>query len=225
VDHPKPWLKYVEADDIDDKTLELEDMSVQSNLSEQIGSVDGLIVDSRSGRPYYLVVDAGGWFKTKHILVPMGQLTISADRECFIVPMSKDQIKNFPGFDVDQFDQMTSDNIKQINDQILQISEPGITAMPGDTYESSWSRKSYQTPEWWPGYSSTVAPASTAASTVASAVTRERTSERREVPDESPHFDGRAQPGDVLGVETGGETTSIGDTKEDENKRRENTIR
>lgn len=29
----------------------------------------------------------------------------------------------------------------------------------------------------------------------------------------------RAQPGDVLGVETGGETTHLGDTAEDENER------
>jgi hypothetical protein len=38
--------------------------------------------------------------------------------------------------------------------------------------------------------------------------------------DVSPHHGGRAQPGDILGLETGGETTSIGDTSEDENKRR-----
>jgi len=38
--------------------------------------------------------------------------------------------------------------------------------------------------------------------------------------DVSPHLGGRAQPGDILGIETGGETTSIGDTDEDENKRR-----
>jgi hypothetical protein len=38
--------------------------------------------------------------------------------------------------------------------------------------------------------------------------------------DVSPHYGGRAQPGDVLGIETGGETTEIGDTAEDEDKRR-----
>ena len=38
--------------------------------------------------------------------------------------------------------------------------------------------------------------------------------------DVSPHFGGRAQPGDILGLETGGETTNIGDSAEDENKRR-----
>jgi hypothetical protein len=41
-----------------------------------------------------------------------------------------------------------------------------------------------------------------------------------DVDDVSPHHEGRAQPGDVLGIETGGETTEIGDTAEDENERR-----
>ena len=39
--------------------------------------------------------------------------------------------------------------------------------------------------------------------------------------DVSPHYGGRAQPGDVLGLETGGERTGIGDTAADEDKRRE----
>jgi len=38
--------------------------------------------------------------------------------------------------------------------------------------------------------------------------------------DQSPHLEGRAQPGDIIGVETGGEQTHIGDTSEDEDKRR-----
>jgi hypothetical protein len=43
--------------------------------------------------------------------------------------------------------------------------------------------------------------------------------------DPSPHFDGRAQPGDVVGFETGGERTHIGETREDENKRRSDAER
>lgn len=33
--------------------------------------------------------------------------------------------------------------------------------------------------------------------------------------------DGRAQPGDVLGIENDGETTELGDTEEDEDERLE----
>lgn len=55
---------------------------------------------------------------------------------------------------------------------------------------------------------------------------RDTTAERRDVRpvadggEESPHLGGRAQPGDVLGVETGGERTYLGDTSEKENDRR-----
>lgn len=34
----------------------------------------------------------------------------------------------------------------------------------------------------------------------------------------------RAQPGDVLGIERGGETTSLGDTEEDEDQRRKESL-
>jgi hypothetical protein len=35
----------------------------------------------------------------------------------------------------------------------------------------------------------------------------------------------RAQPGDILGIERGGETTSLGDTEEDEDGRRRDAER
>jgi hypothetical protein len=51
--------------------------------------------------------------------------------------------------------------------------------------------------------------------------TNDRRQDRaRDAGDVSPHHDGRAQPGDVIGIETGGETTGIGDTSRDEDKRR-----
>ena len=36
--------------------------------------------------------------------------------------------------------------------------------------------------------------------------------------------DERAQPGDVLGIERGGETTGLGDTDEDEDRRRREAL-
>src|SRR6476661_3619057 len=80
VDHPKPWLRYVEADKVDDKTLNVDDMPVRNSAKENLGNVDGFIVDAESGRPYYVVVDAGGWFKSKQFLVPIGQVQVDDDR-------------------------------------------------------------------------------------------------------------------------------------------------
>lgn len=48
---------------------------------------------------------------------------------------------------------------------------------------------------------------------------------RRDADDVSPHVGGRAQPGDILGIESGGETTAIGDTDADEDKKRRDAER
>jgi len=47
----------------------------------------------------------------------------------------------------------------------------------------------------------------------------------RDASEVSPYTDGRAQPGDVLGLETGGERSHLGDDADDENKRRRDAQR
>jgi hypothetical protein len=203
VDHPKPWLRYIEADKIDDKTLDVDDMLVRNSAKEKLGNVDGFIVDSESGRPYYLVVDAGGWFKSKQFLVPIGQVQVDADRDAFVVGLSKEQIHRFPGFDSDEFEKLTDKDIKRINDEICEVYEPGIASSADEPYSVAWTRRSYQAPDWWRAENSSSAARG-----------------RADLGDTSPHLGKRAQPGDVLGLETGGERTYIGDTDEDENERR-----
>lgn len=51
------------------------------------------------------------------------------------------------------------------------------------------------------------------------AIDPKTTPERRDTVHHHPSSD-RAQPGDVLGIETDGETTELGDTREDEDERR-----
>ena len=47
------------------------------------------------------------------------------------------------------------------------------------------------------------------------------TPDLRRTPRTSNPADDRAKPGDVLGIERDGETTALGDTREDEDERRE----
>lgn len=217
MDHPKPWLRYIEADKIDDETLALDGMKVRNTSKESLGAVDGFIVDAQSGRTYYAVVDAGGWFKSRHFLVPIGQLRLDADRDALIVNLSKDQIHGFPGFDTDQFDALTEADIKRINESICAVFEPDRAYSAADPYSAAWAWPSYQSPEWWMAGAPTVSATreqSTKPPRAAAADRHIRTD------DPSPYFDGRAQPGDVIGVETGGERSYVGDTKEDEDQRR-----
>ena len=77
MDHPYPWLKYLPADDLDDDTVDFDGMKLEEPSGKTLGKVEGFIVDSDSGRPYYAVIDAGGWFKSKHFLLPVGHVRLA----------------------------------------------------------------------------------------------------------------------------------------------------
>lgn len=223
MDHPKPWLRYIEADKIQDRTLALGGMKVRNDAGEKLGNVDGLIVDSDSGRTYYIVVDAPGWFSSKQYLIPIGQTRLDDEREALIANLTKDQVNKFPGFDKDEFDTLSEGDIKRINDDIGMVLEPTASYRADEPYYEAWNRRFYQYPDWWEGMPIIASESTWAVEEKSTGYSmplkRERSAsvEPAEAHDAaSPHFDGRAQPGDVIGVETGGEDTHIGETKQDE---------
>jgi hypothetical protein len=236
VDHPYSWLKYLPARHLDDESVDFDGMKVESPSGENLGKVEGFVVDADSGRPYYAVVDAGGWFKSKHFLLPVGHVHFESKRKTFKADVPKAHVERFPGFDLSKFDEMTPDDLKRFNVDTLQAcTVAGVVYMYSDTepYTAAWERADFRYPEWWRGQQPAdraTAPASTSGKAVvgsgmASAESYDRSRERDAVvakgTDPSPHLDGRAQPGDVIGVETGGEQTHVGETADDENKRRE----
>jgi hypothetical protein len=261
VDHPLPWLRYVDASEITAPDLSLDGMKVRNDAMETLGNVDGFVVDNTSMRPYYVVVDSGGWFKSKHFLVPIGHARIDDDKDALVVDINRSRIERFPGFDRNQLERLSEDDIRRMNDAICEAcSDAASTVYPaGDSISAAWERPDYQQPDWWSatsggstlgtntalGTTSYVATEDYPATKVARATgelqadqelersrkatagtTTTRSAERdRELvtareAEPSPHFEGRAQPGDVLGLETGGEQSHVGDTAEDENKRR-----
>jgi hypothetical protein len=244
VDHTYPWLKYLPADELDDQDdATLDGMKVDSPAGEDLGKVEGFIVDSDSGRPYYVAVDAGGWFKSKHFLLPVGHVRFDANRKALVADVTKERVERFPGFDLSKFDKMTPDDIKRFNVETLQactVSGVVYTYSETEPYTAAWNRADFSYPDWWsgqqpsermdmlPGGKAEVGPGGPGGpggADMPSARSFDRSTKREAVvaqgTDNSPHFDGRAQPGDVLGVETEGEQTHIGDTSGDENRRRE----
>jgi hypothetical protein len=253
VDHPLPWLRYVEAGRIAASDLAIDGMKVRNDAMETLGKVNGFIVDSSSMRPYYVVVDSGGWFRSKDFLVPIGHARIDADRDALVVDIAKSRIERFPGFDLNEFGRLDESGIRRMNDAICEASTGTVYAAT-EPLSAAWQRPEYRQPDWWstvttrdaaditagnnyvatPDYpAGKVSPAlgelqadreveraRTERTMPMSATERERELVTAREADPSPHFDGRAQPGDVIGFEEGGERTHIGETAEDENKRR-----
>src|SRR5690242_2113683 len=92
-------LRYVDADDLDDSTVKFDGMDVKNTAGEKLGDVDGFILDVASGRPYYVVVDSGGWFKSKLYLIPIGHARLSTGDDHLLADLTRERINRFPGFD------------------------------------------------------------------------------------------------------------------------------
>lgn len=152
MDHPHTWLKYLPANDLDDEDVDLHGMKVDSPSGEDLGKVEGFVVDSDSGRPYYVVVDAGGWFKSKHFLLPVGHVRFDASRKALMADVTKERVERFPGFDLNKFDKMTLDALKRFNEETLRactISGVVYTATEAEPFSTVWRRSDFDYPEWW----------------------------------------------------------------------------
>jgi hypothetical protein len=205
LDHPLPWLRYVEADELDDQVVDFNEMDVESPTGDRLGELEGFVVDSESGRPYYLAVDSGGWFKSKLFLLPVGHAQLDRERDVIVADLTRERVEQFPGFDKDEFQEFDQEELVRFNDETSRacnISGTARSYSATEPWPAAWDGPDFRHPDWWKS----------------SAIPEERGAEP------SPHLGGRAQPGDVIGLETGGERTHVGETTEDENKRRRDAL-
>lgn len=233
MDHPYTWLKYFPAADLDDQDVEFDGMKVESPSGEDLGKIEGFVVDSDSGRPYYAVVDAGGWFKSRHFLLPVGHVRFDANKNALMADTPKERVERFPGFDLSKFDKMSADDLKRLNVETLQAcTVSGVVYAYSETepYTAVWDRADFSYPSWWSGQhpserASEMSGANAEVGSGRQPVTADpdRFSRQREevVAHGGDSSNVRAQPGDVIGLDTDGERTHIGETAEDEDKRRE----
>ena len=79
---------------------DLRGSAVYGPTDEKLGKIDDVVFDSNSGIIRYLVVDTGGWLKSRRFLVPAEELHPSSTHDNdFTVSKSKAQIEQFPSLD------------------------------------------------------------------------------------------------------------------------------
>ena len=149
MDHPRPWLRYVDADDLESSSLEFDDLKVESAAGEKLGDVDGFIVDESTGRPYYVAVDAGGWFKSKLFLLPIGHVAFDSGRKRLIADVTKERVERYPGFDRDEFEKLSDDELRRMDEQIVAACcpEESIGQSTSRSRFDDWAH--YKSPSWW----------------------------------------------------------------------------
>ncbi len=216
-------FRYVDADDLGNENIDFSDLDVRNARGEKVGEVEGFIVDATSERPYYVVVESGGWFTGGRYLLPINHASLvrQDDEAVMRVNLDKDTIRKYPKFDKDEFARLSDDQLREFETRIGQACCPGDVA-PGAswTYES-WQH--YREPEWWRTTRAPVGVGRVATERPGASHPTEREGTRplqeRIVARDGEWVGDRAEPGDVLGIESGGEETHLGDTSADERRR------
>jgi ferritin-like metal-binding protein YciE len=140
-------LRYLDVNDLDDSTLNYRDLTVRNRNDDDLGSLDGLIVEAATGRPYYYVIDSGGWFMGRRYLVPVGKASFEATRKALVVDLDRDTVKSYPEFSTNAFMAMSDDEVRRYERRVLHTINPNAAA--STTYWESYDRlPEYSQPDW-----------------------------------------------------------------------------
>ncbi len=79
----------------------LEGNDVVNNAKEKVGDIKGIMLDVQRGNIAYAVLSVGGFLGMgdKLFAVPWSALTLDADHHNFCLDISKERLRNAPGFD------------------------------------------------------------------------------------------------------------------------------
>ncbi len=83
---------------------------VYNRQEEDLGDIKEIMLDMRTGQISYAVLSFGGWLGMgeKLFAVPWQSLELDTVNKRFLLDVSKEQLKNAPGFDKDNWPDMAS---------------------------------------------------------------------------------------------------------------------
>jgi hypothetical protein len=142
-------LRYVNAVDLDNSPTHFETVVVEGADGQKLGHINGFVLDLPTARPYYVVVDAGGWFKSKYFLVPIGHARLDTSRNRLVTDLERERVERYPGFDREEFESLSEEELKRLDEQVVTACCPGEKLAPmasGSRYDQ-WAH--YRRPDWW----------------------------------------------------------------------------
>ena len=83
----------------------LKDERVVNAAGEHLGNIHDYMIDLDTGRIAYCVLSFGGFLGVgdKLFAVPWQAMTLDTQRHCFVLNVSKEKLKDSPGFDKDHW--------------------------------------------------------------------------------------------------------------------------
>ena len=140
-ERPKPTsrLKFVPAMAASKDYGAHERLPVVSSANEELGTFDGLIIDSTTQEPRYAIVDSGGLFIHRRYLLPFDGVTFNVEQRTLRVEVARDIASRYPSFDPDEFKKMSDSELRRYENRLLRLFPPtrerGAAAAPAATPE------------------------------------------------------------------------------------------
>jgi hypothetical protein len=138
----------VPANDLDSATAKFGDLKVENPEGEKLGKVDGFIIHVDTAQPYYVVVDSGGWFSSKNYLVPIAFARLDPERHLMQADLSRERIKRFPGFDKDEFEKLSDQELEQFARSTASACSVTESVFADAGPWPEWQTY-YRQPDWW----------------------------------------------------------------------------
>jgi hypothetical protein len=99
----KMYENLVNADDVIG-------VDVENPQGEDLGTVEALVLDKMKGNVVYVVLSFGGFLGMgdKWFAMPWHIFSYNPERQKFVISVDKEKLQNSPGFDKDNWPDMTS---------------------------------------------------------------------------------------------------------------------
>jgi sporulation protein YlmC with PRC-barrel domain len=93
------------------KSDEVIGRSVKNADRTNLGKIEEIVLDKITGQVHYVVLSFGGimGMGDKYFAIPWKAISFSPEDKCFILNVSKDTLKDAPGFDKDHWPDMVQE--------------------------------------------------------------------------------------------------------------------
>jgi ferritin-like metal-binding protein YciE len=137
-------LRFVDAKDFDEARQH--EVHLHNRAGEHLGTLDGFIVDSESGRPIYYVIDSRGWFVGRRYVVPVGQIEAEDSASALRTSLTRAELTRYPEFSPSAFTAMDDRDALRYERRLHRVFAPDTTPYDGrPVYENL---PMYHPPTW-----------------------------------------------------------------------------
>lgn len=123
-----------------------QEVHLHNAAGEHLGTLDGFVIDSDSGRPIYYVIDSRGWFAGRRYVVPVGQIDFAEGSAALRTGLSRTELARYPEFSPSAFIAMDDTDALRYERRLHRIFAP--ETKPYDGRPDYQNLPVYRTPPW-----------------------------------------------------------------------------